>query len=61
MPSKADLHAASWVGACAFMLLHVVGLALYGWSTTHPTWWVALAFLLGGLAVSALPEDTDGH
>lgn len=61
MPSKTDLQAATWLGACVFMLLHVVGLALFGWSTAHPTWWVALAFLLGGLAVSALPEGADGH
>lgn len=56
MPSKPDPWLLTRVGAIAFLGLHAVGLAVYGWSVSHPTLWIALTFLLGRLGLHALPD-----
>jgi uncharacterized protein YhhL (DUF1145 family) len=53
MPSRTDLWMALWIGTAVFMLMHTVGVILFGWTSSHPTWWVTAIFLFGFLIVAA--------
>lgn len=47
MASREDWFAAGWFATTLFFLLHISGSLLLGWTTSHPTWWVALLFAIG--------------
>lgn len=38
--------AVGWVGALAFMVVHLAGVALQLWTLTAAPFWIALGFLL---------------
>lgn len=57
MASREEWFAAGWFGATLMMALHIGGQVLLGWDTGHPTYWVALGFLL----VNAAATGADYH
>lgn len=52
MASRAEWFAAGWFAATLLMVVHIAGSELAGWSTTHWTYWTALAALLGNTALT---------
>lgn len=43
----------AWITASLFMVAHIVGAYLYGWSTNHVSWWVALVALVVAFVIES--------